>query len=409
MRHVVGVLAVAACLAGLVSEAAAEELTATATMSPETIVFPVTKEVTSRLEVRSGDEDEVFVIEVDPPLFEHPGAGFTEGSPYGSPRFELEGAFEPISLSGYIATIACSPVDLRTHGYEPSGLRLEVRLPARSSGAVVVRRPFGEAPWPTPWPATDLRERFRLTNNVRGTPLVPVRRGTLERERFVQPPAPKRAGSTGVQIHLTTTPATGRTGRPRMKVQAGTPITVKGWVSPPVAGARIELRYYSPENDDRELRTLAHVEVDDGGGFKLEGWRPRRAGYNEVWAYYEADRPGVVDDFSCPRVFELEGDYRPPEAPGVLRVRSSSTRLTGLGAVPLRITCTGGRDCDAKVALETVTGRRLSRRRVVLGAGLSQRVFFPLKASRRRALLRAKRLEAVAETGGARRPVVLKP
>ena len=407
MRHVVGVLAVAACLAGLVSQAGAAELTASATMSPSTVVFPGTKEIVWRVEIRSGDQDETFAIEMDPPLFETE-PGFAEGSPVGTPRYVVEGAIEPLIERRYYAYVACSPVDLRTHGYEPAGLQLEVRMPANSAGAVTVRRPFGEAPWPAPWPGTELRTRFELTNDVRGSLLLP-NHGTLEREQVVSPPAPKRSGATGVQIRLATVPHTGRSSGTKTKVQAGIPIAVTGSVDPPLPGARLELRYFSPDNARGELRTLGHVGVDDAGRFELAGWRPRRSGYHEVWAFYKADRAGVVDDFSCPRTFDLEGEYRPPDEPGKLVVRSSSARLVRFGAVPLRITCKGGRDCDSKVALATVAGRRISGRRVVLGAGLSQRVFFPLNAAWRRALAKRGRIDAVAGADGARRPVVLRP
>lgn len=397
MRHVVAALAAAACMAGLAADAAAE-VTASASMSPRTVVFPATRELVSRLELRTGDRPETFAVEADPPWFED--RGFREGSPVGIARVEREGDVSFGTASQFVATPACSPVENRFHGYDPSGFRVDVTMPANAAGAIVLRRPFGDH---APWPSTELRSAFRLTNDLVGPGV-----GTLESERTVMPPAPARAGPTGVLIRVSTRPETGR-GAARGTIAAGAPIVVTGSTDPPLPGAAIELRWFGPESQGRELAPLARVELDDAGRFELAGWRPRVAGYHELWAFYRGGGAGVTADHACPRRFELAGSYDPPPGPGALKVRSRSARPSGFGAVPLRITCTGGGGCDAKVTLRTAGGRRIARRRVVLGVGLSQRVFFPLSKSWRRALARSGRLRAVAEAGGRRRSVVLRP
>ena len=386
------------------------DVSATVSSSPGTVAFPLTKEISYRIDVRSGDQPEVFAIGMAPSYYNGPGA--TEGSPIGSMRgLRVEGDLRNGFAGGDIALPACAPSWNRFHGYEPQRWVVDAQLPPNSSGALLLRREFGEH---APWPDADLRLHFRLTNDLVGPGV-----GTLEREQELPTPAPARSGPTGVRIDLTTRPETTWAAQPvpNAKITPGTPISVSGSTDPPLAGARIELEYVGPES--RERRTLAVLDTDDAGRFELAGWRPRSAGYHELWAFYESDRPSVVDDHMCPRNFELTGPYSPPSGPAKLRIRSRSERLTRAGAVPLRVTCVGGGGCGGTLTLtapaRAVVRRRsdaapvvLARRRVEVGQGLAQRFEIRLAKRWRAAVRRAGGVRVTVAAGDARRTVIVR-
>jgi hypothetical protein len=384
-----------------------------ATVDPAEWTFPATKQATFRLGLRNDGAPQSFAIEMNPSFYAYDAAGrVLEGSPLGPTlsianegqlSFGLLGRSE-IGLPG------CSPRENRYHGYEHEKSVVDVSMPADSVGTLVVRREWGEH---APWPGSDLRLAFRLSNDLVGPGT-----GTLDREQDVLPPAPVRRGPTGVRIRFETRPASRDPGPAAPpEIAAGTPIAVTGTTDPPLAGARIALRFYGPEND-RTRTTLAVVETDDAGHFGVAGWRPAAAGEYELWAFYSADRPGVVDDYACPRTFRQAGTYQPPPSPGRLRVRSRAAHLTARSSVPLRATCVGGGECTARLAL-SVPARALGehsarpvalgKRKVGLGRGLSQRFEIAVDRRWRAPVRRAKRLTVTVTGASSRRTIVLRP
>ena len=389
-----------AALASFGTARAGAEVTASASVAPAAVTWPGVQELTFRLELATGERAERFAVSMEPSYYGLPATEpyELEGSPLGpQASVEKEGALV-LGLGGApLALPVCAPSFNRYHGYEPSTFKIDVDMPARSSGALIARRPFGDF---APWPDSDLRLAFRITPD-----LVGLGEGTVA-ERVVYPPQPRRTGATGVRIRFSTRPFVPR-GPTRAEIAPGVPIAIEGSTDPPLPGARISLRYLGPENDS-DLRTLARPEVDDRGRFAVAGWRPRAAGRYELWAFYRADRAGVVDDHACPRPFRTTGRYEPPRDRTGVRVRSGAARLTAQGKAPLRVSCVDDDDCRTTLTLRAGHAT-LARRRISLGAGLAQAEYVPIPRAWRAELDERGRLVVVASAPGTARRVVLRP
>ena len=373
-----------------------------ATVSPGEVRFPETRELTSRLAMRSGPQAETFAVEISTasPFGDLTGLeGLREGSPLDAAQdIATEG---PVTLGVFSGRMHgdpwCSAVTpQRFHGVELSSYKVDVTIPPESEGALIAKHPVARTP---PWPTTDYRVRFLVTRRLVGPGA-----STLDADQTLVSPAVRHTGVGGVQIKLYTSPATtfAPTRDPRV-LRAGDPLAVHGTTSPTLPGDRIALQYFGPQNPE-ELRTLTLVDIDDFGRFDLSGWRPEASGYYELWTRYKSQRAGLSDDFSCPRAFQVEGEAPPQRRPErSVRIESSVGVVGPLGGAPIRVACGEGGACRGKLTLRrTVGGRRrtLSQRSFELPGGAATRVYLRLPPPERRLVRRGGRLSAVVMATG---------
>lgn len=80
-------------------------------------------------------------------------------------------------------------------------------------------------------------------------------------------------------------------------------IRIFGRTSPRAVGKPLLLAYIGPGTNGR-LRRISTVRVDRRGRFRYDGWRPRRLGTYELWAFL-GRIPDLAPAHRCPRTFEL--------------------------------------------------------------------------------------------------------
>jgi hypothetical protein len=160
--------------------------------------------------------------------------------------------------------------------------------------------PYRTGRW-APWIDSSLGLTFRIRRP--NFPAEPP--SEVPSDRDVQAPAPGPTGRLGVHITMTTTPRTSWGARlPTSTLKRGTALTVHGRTAPPARLQWIKLRYYGPGHQ-RTYKTLARVRTDRNGRFRLDGWKPRRVGAYELWAFYTSQRKGLVSDYACPQTFKV--------------------------------------------------------------------------------------------------------
>jgi hypothetical protein len=290
---------------------------------------------------------------------------------------------------------ACSPRENRPHGYEPVEQRLTLLVAPGGEASVTARHRTGEA---APWPDSDFRVAFTVRQ-----PGVP--------ERVVLPREPAWSGPTGVQIDLRTSPTTAPTGGgPRPTLPRGGALVVRGQTSPALARQLVVLSQSDPSTRGRAV-PFAEVRTDASGAFR-HAWRPSTPGYHEVWATYRSQQPGLVDDWSCPRAFDVADGplVEPPPVPppGQLVAATRRLRLTGSRTVRLSLRCLGLPDaspCAGSVALSH-GGRRVASRRIRLAVGARRTLRLRVSARFARIVRRGAR-RAVLGIGADRRVVVV--
>lgn len=294
-----------AILGGLLltgSSSAAVEFRATG--SQNVVRFPGTEQITYRLEMKSGQQEERFRLRIEVPRFGPPSEGgyHLEGSllePTGRYRFEGPASYRGDGTT--VAIPACSPRLPIPHGFEPINDAAIVTLPPNSTSSF--ERTYRTGVF-APWPGADLRPTYvaeagKVEGLAGGT-------STLEREVTVRPPQPRLKGRTGVHITFRTAPASSPTAlRNQRVIRRGRAITIRGRTDPPIPGQTLLLRYHGPKNE-RRLRTLARVRVGTAGRFKYRGWRPKDPGKYELWAFYKSQRTKLASDHACPRAFTLQ-------------------------------------------------------------------------------------------------------
>ena len=267
---------------------------------PSTFAYPAAVELRYRIEMTTGPGSERFGLTFAAPRYGRIGPR-AEGSPIepeeGDGRFSFAG---PGSLGDLYrlgrGTPACSPRMNLYHGYEPTAQTVDVSLPPNSTSVLTARyRTGGFAPWPGLTFAPTVIAETRLLNGTRGT---------LRRRQVVSVPSPRlKANRTGVRIEFFTTPRSSPSpGYVNVEtIERGQPISVYGHIEPRMPRQRVLLRYFEP--GARRLRTLAVVRTSRRGHFRFRGWRPRKRGSYELWAFYPRQRQSLLSDHACPREF----------------------------------------------------------------------------------------------------------
>lgn len=306
LRKAVGVVGRAAVSLGAVAIAALAvaaparaELEMRATMQPDPVTHPATRDLSYRLDLRTGVGPERLSVELRVPRFGADGEpDRMGGSPLGPVNgISVEGAAQLGESAALTPVLACG------YGYEPRTDIVSVTLPPFSSGALIARYHTGGFP---PWPDTDYRLSFIVRQA--GPP------GTIPREQgeLVQPPRPRVAASTTApRVTLFTSPTSSPIPglRDQRSIPAGRGIKVYGRVEPPGPGT-VELRYRGPSGNSPSRR-LARVRVDQRPGrfrgrFRYRGWRPKPGNY-QVEAVYRPSQRRALGGFACPRGFTVTG------------------------------------------------------------------------------------------------------
>lgn len=259
------------------------------TVDPPELLYPGGRELTYRLEMRTGDRQEEL------------GLSLTPGG-WGGGRFGEAGS--PLAPIG-VALEGPGRMELgpELHGDPARCLRgsvihfttVDVTLPADSISTLVARYRTGFAP---PLPGA----RYGLVAEASG--------GTLDRPVSIELPGPRLRGRRGVRIGLQTAPrSSDEIFVEPPSIRRGQPISLSGTTDPPVAGQRIELRYRYEGSEATGGRpaggVLATIRADRRGRFRHRGWRPRRRGLYRLTAAYRSQRRSLASDESCSRYFRL--------------------------------------------------------------------------------------------------------
>jgi len=266
-------------------------------VSRERIEYPGTWSVTYSLRVETGDSAERFSVAAELPVLEVAGGG----APLQIKRFVLEGAGAVLGRRSVTATPGCAPsAPGLFHGYEPESEGLSVALPANSEStlkATYEARAFAF------WPGVDLDLRFRLG---RPYPEQTAGPGTVGLPRVFKAAGPSVVRRrSGIRIDLQTSPASSYQSLARAhRIHRGRRITIRGQLHPAVPGQRVRLAWYGPGSSHR-LATIGFARSRRNGRFTLSGWRPRRLGTYELWAFVRPSTKEFVADHRCPRVFRL--------------------------------------------------------------------------------------------------------
>lgn len=287
-RATFGLSTAALALLSLLTSGAAAEVSVSATTLPPQLVYPAVREVTYRIEIRTGaGPSELTINESRPSWSTRPGV--RTGAPARHTTSSLEGPGElivgPIAVPSPPAyparaglVVLCDDPDL---GPTISGQQL--RLPARSSSVLVSRWQLSRRP---PFSFTDYRPRLTLTELTEGGKSQPI-----------SLPKPQIAGPVGVPMRLLRNPP-GRVGHV---------LRIRGRTDPALNGQLITLRLFGPRSSrartiiprPQQFRTIARVRVDRLGRFELR-WRPRRGGLYGAYPSYLSQSPGRLRDRGCP-------------------------------------------------------------------------------------------------------------
>jgi hypothetical protein len=190
--------------------------------------------------MRTGAQAERFSIDLAPPLFRtrlgsadnvhREGATITPDE-----KVSLEGPGTLTPTGEGMALIACSPTTgLAAHGYEPRYPGFVVELPANSTSTLVARYRTGEFAL---WPGSDLRLTMRAGRQTGG-----YGASTLSREVEVRSPNVALSGRTAPRVELWTSPQSSPGVYAKLRpLQAGSPLTISGRVTPARRGRRVSL------------------------------------------------------------------------------------------------------------------------------------------------------------------------
>lgn len=270
--------------AGLISAPAAAGVSFEASVMPAEAAFPVTREVTYRIDMLGAEHDETVRIELAPPRWSR--SGTRSGAPAypGATSLEGAGTFMPDA-------IAASPPAPRERGLAlpcgeevvPVGIRRgTVQLPAAARATLVTTWHLSRQ---APFAFTDYRPR--VTAVVAGVSYA------------IELPRPRIVGPVGVPLRLL---------HIKRPARAGRAIRVRGRTDAALAGATIMMRVVGPVSARRKpavvatperFRPAGRARVDRLGRFEFR-WRPTRRGQYGAYPLYLGKAGVILRDRGCP-------------------------------------------------------------------------------------------------------------
>jgi hypothetical protein len=275
-------------------------------VSPRAVRLPGATELRYRLRIATGEETERFALTLQAPRLEALAGSRTRAVAEGTTitpltSATLEGAGRLEGTMTTIATLGCTPgVALAPHGYEPRNETYVVEIPPRSVSFVVARYRTGTVDL---WPGSDLRLTAHIAPEADryGAP-------TLARAHTIRSPGVAISGRTGTRIDLWTSPASSRSGVPRLQpeVASGAPLTVHGRATPPPPGRRVTLELRHAGGARERSRVLARPRTLPDGRFTWRGRVPDRGGPYQLWAQTPA-AARIAADYTCPVTFRARG------------------------------------------------------------------------------------------------------
>lgn len=310
----------------LASEAArAADPSFRVTVSPESVSFPETRQVTYRVEVATGSEAERLTLRAEtvPAFIGFDGA--PEGAGLSGPR---SAAFEgPGSMTTGVTShgdpVCTTALSFRAfHGGLYYSYEYHLDLPANAVSTLVLASDVFDAPWPG--------EQLRLALTATRTPGPGAPASTLDRDHQLAVPGVGAAGRTGVRMQIATDQPSVRGCSHDPPDNPGNPITVTGRTDPPLAGRSVTLL---AESTDRRAvpgqattpQAIATLPVAGDGTFVLRDWRPQLPGRYAIQARFASNVPELADDFSQPVSFDLTQPVH--TTPGWVRVTARWTVL----------------------------------------------------------------------------------
>lgn len=289
-RAALGLSTAALALLSLLTPGAAAEVSVSATALPPQVVFPAVREVTYRVELRTGSSSEELIINEDPPSWAT-RRDVRPSLPARHTASNLEGPGELIVGALAAVSVPYQPragLVLQCDDRPHSGLTItsqRLRLPAHSTSVLVARWELSRRP---PFSFTDYRPRLTLIGDGAA--------------RAISLPKPQIVGPVGVPMRLLRD-GPGRVGRTQR---------LRGRTDPALAGQVIVLRLFGPVSArartivprTQQFRTLARVRVDRLGHFDFR-WRPRRGGLYGAYPAYLGQSPDRLRDRGCPVLLKV--------------------------------------------------------------------------------------------------------
>jgi len=288
-RVVVAALLVGLATGWLAPAPARADVRFAVTTSPAHVTYPGTRHVTFTLAMTSGAQAERLTVWMRTLRLADGGASmYFDG-------WSLVGPGRLLGSVGVFKHPGCSPhLGNPFHGAAPRDEAVSLELPPESTTRLLARYTTGVF---APWPGAPLGMTFAVD---------PARfygpgRPTVTRAFTLTPPElALTAHRRGVRIDLFTRPHSATNGGARNpRVTPGRAISIFGRTTPRLPGQSLVLRSWDP--GARSLTTIARVALDAQSRFHYRGWRPRKPGTYEIWAFYDRPAPGMVADHRCPR------------------------------------------------------------------------------------------------------------
>jgi hypothetical protein len=295
-------------------DAAAQDFSASVT--PERFQYGMSRQVSWRIEVRTGDQPASFRISLAPA-----GAG-PRLLTLDPVRVRLEGTGTLTLLSERNPPACGSPRVLSPRDVPESGGEFSVALPAGAASAIVVPAVAASMP---PWAPTTygLSARVVAGDSAPRELALPV---AVPDDRFLGLPVVIRTTPASIA------PACGAAPRSHL---AGGEVRVQGRTDASARGGTATLVAASPAS--RREQEVRRAPVGGDGSFRFRGWRPHQIGVWEVAVRVAGDPSrsrAHVDDFSAPLQFRVRAG--PVRAPGV---RSTGFVAVANGSSEVVVTC----------------------------------------------------------------------